>query len=50
MVIDDVNIALPEIKVNVDPYHKGDDVLALVDTWLETVILNVGMRNAGHIG
>lgn len=30
--------------------HKGDDIAAMLDSWLTGVLLNIGMRNSGQSG
>lgn len=30
--------------------HKGDDIASTTKSWLKAVLMNVGMRFAGHLG
>lgn len=30
--------------------HKGDDIAAMLNSWLAGVLLNIGMRNSGQNG
>lgn len=30
--------------------HKGDDIAVFTYSWISSVLLNIGMRNAGQLG
>lgn len=54
MVHDDVCAQFKEMfkekEIVTEQMHKGDDIAIFTTSWIASVILNIGMRNAGQLG